>query len=160
MDTLRTIESMKHEMQSLLDEMRTIRVQYENMKKELESMTYQKYSVVLNYEDDIIVDRIINAVCEVTDVSREQFLSSSRLRKLVIPRQIASYLIDKYTSNSLTAIGRIISSGKPKNHATIIYSIKQVENDYWAKEKYGASTDTYKMCERAADMVISQEEVL
>lgn len=160
MDRLKTIESMKQEMQSMLDEMRAIRVEYENMKKELESMTYRKYSVVLNYEDDIIVDRIIDAICEVTDVSQEQLLSSSRLRNLVISRQIASYLISKYTSNSLAAIGRIISSGKPKTHANIIHSIKQVENDYWAKEKHGVSTDTYKICERVADMVISQEGLL
>ena len=51
-------------------------------------------------------------------------LSPRRSRSLARPRQIAMYLVKKYTTNSLPDIGRKFSN---RDHTTVIHAVKKIE---------------------------------
>ncbi len=69
-------------------------------------------------------EQIQRRVCRYFEISQQDMLSKSRARKLVIPRQIAIYLVKKYTQLSLTDIGQHFGG---KDHSTVIASINRVE---------------------------------
>ena len=69
-------------------------------------------------------EQIQRRVCRYFEISQQDMLSKSRTRKLVIPRQIAIYLVKKYTPLSLTDIGQHFGG---KDHSTVIASINRVE---------------------------------
>ena len=56
--------------------------------------------------------------------------SKTRLREIVVPRQLAMYLIRKYCKMSLAQIGTLFTppDGKPKDHATVLHSCREVSN--------------------------------
>jgi len=67
---------------------------------------------------------VINAVSKITGLNSNQLKMKTRLRPIVENRQIAMYLIQKYTNKSLARIGMIFD----KDHATVIHAIKTVES--------------------------------
>ena len=56
--------------------------------------------------------------------------SKTRLRHIVVPRQLAMYLIRKHCKISLVQIGILFTTpgGKPKDHATVMHSCREIEN--------------------------------
>ena len=66
---------------------------------------------------------IISAVCHHFGVSREEIISGKRKQELVLPRQIAIYLIREQTNKSLPEIGKIMGG---KDHTTIMHSEKKI----------------------------------
>ncbi len=69
-------------------------------------------------------EKIQKRVSRYFDIRHEDMLSKSRARKLVVPRQIAMYLVKRYTDLSLTEIGSRFGG---KDHATVINAINRVE---------------------------------
>lgn len=69
-------------------------------------------------------EQIIIEVSKATGISVEKMKSKTRLRQVVIPRQIAQYLIYKQLKGRLSVfeIGAIFN----RNHATIIHSCNEV----------------------------------
>jgi len=59
-------------------------------------------------------------------VSLWDIKSTSRLRDLVIPRQIFHYLLSRFCSKNKSDIGNYYN----RNHSTVIYSIYAVEDLY------------------------------
>jgi chromosomal replication initiator protein len=68
---------------------------------------------------------IINAVCKYYNLEREDIVSTKRKKELIIPRQIAIYLMREMTSKSLPQIGSIMGG---KDHSTILYSENKIKN--------------------------------
>ena len=82
--------------------------------------------LVQNSTQEISIEYIINVVCKHLNVSIEEFNSKSKKREMVQARQIVMYLAKKYDGSlSLVTIGQQCGG---KNHATVIHSIKAVEN--------------------------------
>lgn len=74
---------------------------------------------------EVSVDYIINVVCQNRNVNLEDFNTLSRKRNIVQARQLAMYFCKKYTKASLNIIG---SQCGNKDHATVLHSIRAVEN--------------------------------
>lgn len=58
------------------------------------------------------------------NISKSDLISKNRSKKLSVPRQIAIYLSKKYIDLSLSKIGSYFGN---RNHTTIMYSIKKME---------------------------------
>lgn len=72
----------------------------------------------------ITVDRIIEEVAKTYSISKEDIRSSKRSASISAARQIAMYVAREITGMSLQAIGAEFGG---RDHATIVYSINQVE---------------------------------
>jgi len=68
--------------------------------------------------------RIIEAIEKVMKVEYEQMTQKKRDRELVLSRQLFFYFMRKHTTISLGGIGLYFN----KDHATVLYSIRAVEN--------------------------------
>jgi chromosomal replication initiator protein len=75
-------------------------------------------------EKPITIDLIQKTVCEHLGVRVQDIKTKKRTKELANARQIAMYLTKQHTSLSLNEIGRSFGG---KDHATVIYACKQVE---------------------------------
>ena len=69
---------------------------------------------------------VIGIVCRRFEISREQLCSTSRERGIVLPRQIAAYLLRQMGNNSLNQIGMLLGG---KDHTTILHGLNKIEKD-------------------------------
>jgi len=67
---------------------------------------------------------IIRAVCEINRVSEDILMSKTRVKSVCIPRQIAYYLLRKYTMLSLYDIGKLFCD---RDHSIVHYGIGQID---------------------------------
>lgn len=115
----------------------------ESSVRELEGIinSIMAYSVVDNCEIDLqlaqrVVARAVNlekkelsaddisaAVCQHYGVKQKELATKSRKQTMVQARQLAMYLIHKYTETTYSQIGRIF--GK-RDHSTVLYACNQV----------------------------------
>ena len=75
----------------------------------------------------LTVESILNAVAKHFRLKAQDFKSTSRSRSVAVPRQIAMYLIRKYTGMGYKEIG-IYFGGK--DHTTIMYSCNKIETEH------------------------------
>lgn len=61
------------------------------------------------------IERIINATCDITGVTRNELMSRRRQKEYVYARHIAMYLAREYTTLSFPQIGRAMN----KDHTTV-----------------------------------------
>ncbi len=73
---------------------------------------------------EVTVDRIIEEVAKTYSISKEDIRSNKRSAAISSARQIAMYVTREITGMSLQAIGGEFGG---RDHATIVYSISQVE---------------------------------
>lgn len=73
----------------------------------------------------ISVDEIQKIVAEYYKIRITDLKSSSRAKPIVVPRQIAMYLIKKFLDKSLVEIGKSFGG---KDHTTVINSLNKIEN--------------------------------
>lgn len=76
-------------------------------------------------DQPVTVDDIKRIVCAHFGVSEDELCSRNRKRPVVYVRQMATFLANKMTDSSTIQIGRMIGG---RNHATVIHSIKQIQN--------------------------------
>ncbi len=88
---------------------------------------------VRNIRQEISIDYIIKVVSEHFNITEEDIMSKSRKREVVQARQLVMYFSKNLTKNSLSAIG--LQCGK-KNHATVLYAIKTVEDQKEYDKKF------------------------
>ena len=72
----------------------------------------------------VTVDRIIEEVAKTYSISKDDIRSGKRSASISAARQIAMYVTREITGMSLQAIGGEFGG---RDHATIVYSISQVE---------------------------------
>ncbi|MEW6739395.1 MAG: chromosomal replication initiator protein DnaA [Nitrospirota bacterium] len=78
-------------------------------------------------EDDkpITVETIQKAVCEYFGMKAQELKTKKRTKEVANARQIAMYIAKQHTQLSLSEIGRCFGG---KDHATVIYACKQIED--------------------------------
>ncbi len=80
---------------------------------------------VSNVDKEISVDNIKLLVAKHFDVPVEKLHSKTRMREIVMARQLSMYLAKNYTNSSLKTIG---DSFGGRDHSTVIHSLKAVQD--------------------------------
>lgn len=83
------------------------------------------------------LEYILACVCEHFQITERQIFGRSRKHRVVEARQVYCYLSRRKTLYSLNEIGDLID----RDHATVLYSITQVENDC---RNYPKLTEQYR----------------
>ena len=73
----------------------------------------------------ITIEEIQRIVSEFYKIRIADLKSTGRARQIVVPRQIAMYLIKKFLDKSLVDIGRAFGG---RDHTTLINSLEKVES--------------------------------
>ena len=80
----------------------------------------------------ITLDSILTAVCEYFKIKEDDIIKETRVKNILIPRQIAMFLGRELTGNSLHSIA--IKFGG-KDHTTVLYAYKKIK-DLYQKDQY------------------------
>jgi len=102
--------------------MKELRKEIEEKRAELFAL-YEKFG---NYTSEIkttYIGDIVTAVCYHYEMSADEILKRTRLRKLVEPRQLMMYFAAMHSNLSLDEVGARLGG---YNHSTVIHSIKKV----------------------------------
>jgi|14_taG_2_1085336.scaffolds.fasta_scaffold71310_1 chromosomal replication initiation ATPase DnaA len=153
------ITELRIQLPQFVEALRNARLNYEAAKTQLELLTHKKVVYDQAVSDDQKVDSIIRTVSDLSGIPMSTMLSANRHSKVVIARQVAIYLIKENTHLSLGRIGEVISNGKPKNHATIIHSVKAVLDDYWTSKKTNTETERYALAEQSKDLLTANFQI-
>ncbi|MDI6801211.1 MAG: chromosomal replication initiator protein DnaA [Thermodesulfovibrionales bacterium] len=86
----------------------------------------------------VTVELIQKVVCEYFGIKTQDIKARKRTKEIANARQIAMYLSKQYTHLSLSEIGRNFGG---KDHATVIYACKQVEDRRRADENLNKSIE-------------------
>jgi chromosomal replication initiator protein len=73
---------------------------------------------------DGVLDAIMKRVCAAFGVSRKELLDTSRLRSVLVPRQVAMYLARELAGLSLPRIGAAFD----RDHTTVLHACRKVED--------------------------------
>jgi chromosomal replication initiator protein len=79
---------------------------------------------------EITIEMIIKEVSSYFSMKISDIKSSKRIKSIMLPRQVAIYLSRKLTNYSLVSIGEKFGG---KDHATVIHSIKKIEDELAAR---------------------------
>jgi chromosomal replication initiator protein len=85
-------------------------------------------------EKPVTTDHIQRIVCEHFALKLSDMKAKKRTKEVALPRQVAMYLSKQLTSLSLNDIGNNFGG---KDHATVIYACKQVEEKKAKDEMFG-----------------------
>lgn len=88
--------------------------------------------IIKEKKRDINVDAIIKEVASYFAMKATDIKSDRRIKSIMLPRQIAIYLSRKLTDNSLVSIGEKFGG---KDHATVIHSVKKIEEEMKVKKE-------------------------
>lgn len=80
--------------------------------------------IIVDEVRPITIDQIQKTVAEAFGIKCQDMKSKRRTKEIAIPRQIAMYISKKFLNLSLSDVGKNFGG---KDHATVIYSCKQVE---------------------------------
>lgn len=80
--------------------------------------------IITPIKSELTADDIIKTVCNFFNVSISDIIGKSRMKNVVLPRQISIYLMRNLTNLSLKEIGKLFM----KDHTTIIHSIEKVQD--------------------------------
>jgi chromosomal replication initiator protein len=84
-------------------------------------------------EKPVTVDHIQRIVCEHFALKLTDMKAKKRTKEIAMPRQIAMYLSKQLTNLSLSDIGKNFGG---KDHATVIYACKQIEDKRTKEEAF------------------------
>jgi chromosomal replication initiator protein len=88
--------------------------------------------IIKDKKKEITIDMIIKEVATHFSIKATDMKSAKRVKSIMAPRQIAMYLARKLTSSSLVSIGEKFGG---KDHATVIHSIKKIEDEIDVKKE-------------------------
>lgn len=80
--------------------------------------------IIVNEVQPVTIEQIQKSVAEAFNIKCQDMKSKKRTKEIAIPRQIAMYISKRLLDLSLSDIGKKFGG---KDHATVIYSCKQVE---------------------------------
>ena len=89
-------------------------------------------------EKPITVDHIQKIVCDYFGIKMIDMKAKKRTKEVALPRQIAMYLTKQLTEMSLSDIGKGFGG---KDHATVIYACKQIEEKRAKDEVFNRMTE-------------------
>lgn len=88
--------------------------------------------IIKEKRKEITLDMIIKEVSNHFSLKVMDLKANRRIKSIIVPRQIAMYLCRKLTNNSLVSIGEKFGG---KDHATIIHSIRKIEDEIKVKKE-------------------------
>jgi chromosomal replication initiator protein len=88
--------------------------------------------IIKEKRKEITLDMIIKEVANHFSLKIMDMKANRRIKSIIIPRQIAMYLCRRLTNSSLVSIGEKFGG---KDHATIIHSIRKVEDEMKVKKE-------------------------
>jgi chromosomal replication initiator protein len=94
-------------------------------KIDIEMARFRIKSIVDENEKVISIERIIEVVTDFFKIKLSEIKGKTRLREVVMPRQIAMYLAKHYTALSLKNIGYHFGG---RDHSTVIHAIQTVND--------------------------------
>lgn len=77
-----------------------------------------------DYQKPVNINQVIKAVCSYYSVKASDLKSNRRTKDLVIPRQIAMYLMKEITGTPLVTIGEFLGG---RDHTTVMHGVRKVE---------------------------------
>ena len=80
---------------------------------------------VSHVDKEVSVENIKNLVAKHFDMPVEKLHSKTRLREVVMARQLSMYLAKNYTNSSLKVIGNSFGG---RDHSTVIHSLKAIQD--------------------------------
>ncbi|NCO83121.1 MAG: chromosomal replication initiator protein DnaA [Nitrospirae bacterium CG_4_10_14_3_um_filter_44_29] len=90
-------------------------------------------------EKPVTTEQILKTVCEYFGLKMQDIKARKRTKEIALPRQIAMYLSKQLTGCSLNDIGKGMGG---KDHATVIYACKQVEDRKAKDENFNRMVET------------------
>lgn len=78
-----------------------------------------------NVKKGTSIETIQQAVADYYGIDRKLLISKRRIAEVLLPRQIAMYIVRELTNASLPEIGRAFGS---KDHTTVLHSIEKIRN--------------------------------
>ena len=90
-------------------------------------------------EKPLTIDVIQKTVCEHLNLKLSDIKAKKRTKEIALPRQIAMYLSKQLTALSLSDIGKNFGG---KDHATVIYACKQIEDKRAKDESFNRMIET------------------
>jgi chromosomal replication initiator protein len=88
--------------------------------------------IIKERDRKITIDMILKEVSSQFSINIGDIKSEKRVRSIMLPRQVTMYLARKMTDLSLVGIGEKFGG---RDHATIIHSIKKIENEIKLKKE-------------------------
>jgi chromosomal replication initiator protein len=88
--------------------------------------------IIKDKKKEITIDVIMKEVSTHFSIKASDIKSTKRIKSIMTPRQIAIYLSRKLTNSSLVSIGEKFGG---KDHATVIHSIKKIEEEISVKKE-------------------------
>lgn len=88
--------------------------------------------IIKEKRKEITLDMIIKEVSNHFSLKVMDLKANRRIKSIIVPRQIAIYLCRKLTNSSLVSIGERFGG---KDHATIIHSIRKIEEEIKVKKE-------------------------
>lgn len=85
----------------------------------------KKALAIQEYENTATIEDIQKMVADYYKVKMTDLKGSSRVKTIVVPRQVAMYLIEKHLGKSLTDIGRSFGN---KDHTTVINARERIKD--------------------------------
>jgi len=86
-------------------------------------------------------DAVIRAVCRAMNVPRQDLGSKARDRRVLVPRQIAMYLLREETDLSLSEVGALFGG---RDHSTVLHSCEKVATELEANPRLRASVGSVR----------------
>lgn len=74
---------------------------------------------------ELTPDDIVSAVCQHYGIKQKEIASKSRKQVVALPRQLAMYLIHKYTDMAYSQIGKRFGG---RDHSTVLYACNQISS--------------------------------
>ncbi|HXX58534.1 MAG TPA: chromosomal replication initiator protein DnaA [Thermodesulfovibrionales bacterium] len=102
--------------------------------------------IIIEDERPVTVEQIQKVVAECFGIKCQEMKSKKRTKEIAIPRQVAMYISKQCTDASLSDIGKNFGG---KDHATVIYSCKQIE------ERRGQDEDFNRLIESLINKIKS-----
>lgn len=79
----------------------------------------------------ITPDKIMDKVSAVYNITKEELIGKSRVKSLVVPRQIAMYLCQRLTDMTPAMIGKTFGN---KDRSTVVHNVQKIESDLLTDE--------------------------
>jgi chromosomal replication initiator protein len=94
--------------------------------------------IIHDDEKPITIEAVQKIVCDFYSISLADIKAKRRTKDVALPRQVAMYLSKQVTAASLSDIGKHFGG---KDHATVIYACKQIEDRKMKDETFSRAID-------------------
>ncbi|HLI50528.1 MAG TPA: chromosomal replication initiator protein DnaA, partial [Thermomicrobiaceae bacterium] len=120
----RKVESNIRELEGALNKIVALSQLY-NRKLSLElAMEALTDSSLARRRRDLTADEVVDTVVDYYQISRRDILGPARRRDIVVPRQVAMFLMREETQASLVQIGQCLG----RDHSTVMHGIDKIES--------------------------------